>query len=692
MKTGKRKNMIQNRKKQIWGTMCLCLCLLTACQQEIGTEPDPSEGGMFLMYNSDVKPLAGTTDKVRVIVFAGENDTGPKTFVSNKVFTGTSGKIPLQGAKYQDIYTIINEEKSLENIRTLEQLQQVKINENLSPEVNTVQRYHYYHNIYARNDGSGVILDGDGVDISKKGLTTSEYTAAKVKVEFDLTPSTADGIELKFTGAKLTEVPAYSFLLPRTYDGAVYAECDLNLPSHSVGALFRDTAELVVPEYWPAGDRVMMLVIQADRYREGSRLGSSEYRFPVGNSMSGGSDNKVDRNKVYKFRFTAVTGMGIQIDDWKVDKKVVGDWEEQSVSSEVGDAYGFFLQVEQLDNFRSFRLPRYVNFRAEGPGQVWIDKPRFDSGDTVAPNEFVVRTLWDDNTHKSGRLELQLGNWQVGKVFSVHIKMRANNIERTLVINSQKTRFASSILTGLTWSEAMGYTPAVNFDFMGTLLTQDRMLEEYSKNGNTGCASYYEGTENDPLTGKGCWRVSTIREGLLYMEANKMPVESRFWAYEIVEVGNSNSYTSRYYKTTPLPPLNNNLNPSYYTAESRGQTIFYTPSSQVTTKILCVQDDKLDRYYNLEVNNTDNREDVSYSLAQTVCSSIPDDGKGTWRLPTSQEAADALQYAGTKGIPNNFNAGLYWLSDGMAVGPANPQPHVPGNGRANVRCVRKRWQ
>lgn len=383
--------MIQIKEKRGWWALCLGLFLLAACQQETGIDPDPSRG-MFLMYNSDVKPLAGTTDKVRVIVLAGEQ-TGTKTWVSNTEFTGTSGKIPLQGAKYQDIYTIINEEKSLADINTLEKLQNVKINENLPTDVNAVtQRYHYYHNIYARADGSGMILDENGTDISKTGLTTSEYTAAKVRVEFNITPITSDGISLKFTGAKLTGVPAYSYLLPQTYDGDRYSKRDLVLPEHTNGKLFQYTTELAVPEYWPADDRVMMLVIQADRYRGTTKLGSSEYRFSVGNSMAGATDNKVDRNKVYKFKFTAVTGMGTQVDDWNVGKQVE-TWEEQPVDTEVGEAYGFFLQTERLDNFRSFRMPRYVNFRAEGPGRVLIDKPRYESGDTVALNEFMARTL-----------------------------------------------------------------------------------------------------------------------------------------------------------------------------------------------------------------------------------------------------------------------------------------------------------
>lgn len=683
MNLGKRKNMVQNKKRRKWGAVCLGLCLLTACQQEIGIDPDP-EGGMFLMYNSDVKPLAGTTDKVRAIVFAASSPSGSKTFVSNTEFTGTSGKIPLQGGKYQDIYMIINEEEDLAGIKTLEQLQNVKINENLSTDVNAIrQRYHYSHNIYARTDGS--VLDGDGVPLTE--LSSSQYTAAKVRVEFDLTPVTGD-VSLKFTGAKLIEVPAYSYLIPRTYDGTGYGERNFNLPAHDVpGAPYKHTVEVAVPEYLPpAGGQVMMLIISADRYRNGSKEGSSEYQFQVGNySMTGaGTDNNVDRNKVYKFKFTGITGPGVAVDDWKVGKQVVDSWTEEQVDTEVDGAYGFFLQTELLDNFRAFRMPRYVNFRAEGPGKVWVDVPRFSGGEAMVPNQFSCKVLWNDNSEKSGRLELKLGNWQVGKDFDVYIRMVANNIERTLIVKCKSTVFSKQYFTG-TWGEGMGYQSAMLGVLGRELGKRDVMIKYWSQDGpRKGCAGYYDpdNADNDPVTGKGCWRMATIRENIIYARDVQYVSKTNFWAYEALEHDENASYYT-YCKIKPPSDvdLGQDLDKNYYGTRKRDEVCAF----------LCVQDDKLDIYYNIEVSPADYEINVSYDFAQKVCDDIPNDGKGKWRLPSPQEADYALKNAGTQGIPNNFNAGLYWLNTGEAAGPANPTPSQSPTGNANVRCVRARW-
>lgn len=85
----------------------------------------------------------------------------------------------------------------------------------------------------------------------------------------------------------------------------------------------------------------MTLTVRADRYRGTVKEGSSEYTVNVGNDIVDGNTSRdVNRNKVYTFKFTGVTGLGQQVDDWQV-KAAVEAWDERTVESEIGDAYGF---------------------------------------------------------------------------------------------------------------------------------------------------------------------------------------------------------------------------------------------------------------------------------------------------------------------------------------------------------------
>lgn len=679
---GRLENLIWNRKKWGWTGVCLCICFLAGCRQECEIGPDLPGDGMFLTYNSDAEPMEGITDHVRVIVFSGSSASGEKTFRYNGEFSGLTGKIPLRAGEYHDIYTVINEEADMAGVNTLEALNAVQISKNLPQDAKAlVQRFHCFKNVYARGDGSGVILDEAGRDISNEGLKQSEYTMAKVDLAFDLNPTTKEGITLKFTGVQLTGLPKYGFLWPpRTYNGTEYNSQSINVPVTLPGQQYRFNTEVLIPEYLVSGDRKAVMVIQADRFRGSEKIGSSEFRFPVGNAINGSTDYNINRGKVYKFKFTAITGMGIQVDDWKVTKGV-NDWEQHSADTEISEAYGFFLQTDLLDDFKAFRMPRYVNFHAEGPGAVWIDELRdAATGNAVAPNDLRVRVLWDDDTHKGGKLQIQLGNWRTGGGYTAKLKMRANNIERTLTIKCVGARYSVRELGKLQWFTAMGYTNAVANQYAGSL-PFDILIREYSKGTDyRGCAGYFEGNQNDPLTGIGCWRLPTIREGLQYMSDTRKPPNYRLWAYEMGE-NPSKSYTS-FFSEGKLPPDMHHPPNWYIPQGQRGDLI----------DVMCVQDDRLEKYYNVEVNAADYPEGVTYAEAQSICADLNENGETDWRLPTSAESAYALVNAGTQGIPNNLNAGLYWLQGGVAAGVDNPGgTSGPPGGVANVRCVRNRW-
>ena len=170
--------------------------------------------------------------------------------------------------------------------------------------------------------------------------------------------------------------------------------------------------------------------------------------------------------------------------------------------------------------------------------------------------------------------------------------------------------------------------------------------------------------------------MSTIREGLYYLRAQR--INGILWSSEL---GWSNkSYTA---STTYGFPSGDLHHPGDLYIP-----LYYRTSSY---RVLCVQDDKLEKYYHLEVNRADHSGEVSFAEAQRICQNLTEGGKTGWRLPTLAEAGYALLKAGREGIPNNFNAALYWLANGQAAGLTQPGGTTPPGGVANVRCVRNRW-
>lgn len=666
-------------KRQWWIGLCLCFCFLAGCEDAEMT-PDPPVPGVNGMLPFDLGSAVSSGSKVRVILFSAPTESGNRSFRYNKLFTGLSGfNVPLYPGEYNDVYTVIDEETDLSSVADWASFAAVKISRSLPSDVNAVkQRYYEYKNIHALNDGSGKMLY-NGTDISKTGLRSSVYTVARVFLSFDLDP-VLSGITLRFREAELSNVPGFGYLYPKAYDGTDYGKKTIPLGASTVtGGRYKFETQFLVPEYLLAAGstRRMTLTVRADRYRGNVKEGSSEYTVNVGNDIAGGTSQNIDRNKVYTFKFTGVTGLGQQVDDWRVTA-AVDDWDQRTVDSEIGDAYGFFLQTERIDDFKAFRMPRYVNFKAMGPGTVWVDKPReIDKEDTIAWNDFRCKVLWDDDAHRSGRLSLVLGNWRTGGGFSTRIKLRANNIEKTLVINCAGARYATGFLqSNLTWAEGMGYTAEANSGYSEKMPEED-IIRLYSQGDEyRGCAGYYEGSPADPLTGKGCWRMATMREGLYYLREKN--IKSQIWAYELGWP--AKSYTANTKGSFPAGDLHHPNN-MYIPMKNRAEPL----------SVLCVQDDKLEKYYHVEVNRADYSGDVTFAEAQQICQSLTEGGKSGWRLPTLAESGYALVNAGRQGIPNNFDASLYWLSTGEAAGPAHPGGTTPPGNVANVRCVRNRW-
>lgn len=708
MNINKPGNFIRERKKWGWMGVCLCIGLLSGCRQEVES-PDALAGGIFLSYKSAAASGEAAV-RVRSLVFAGTTESD-KVLTYNAESEGATGKIPLQGIKLNDIHTVINSEKNLESIRNIEDLQSVRISENLPDSVNDParQRYYCFADVYVHEDGK--ITNGkDGAeDISKTLLTTSEYTMAKMKVEFDLKKvsdmTIEGGIKLVIQNVKVKNVPSYGYLIPKAYDGTTFKEINghLSQPASPSATSYTASAQVLVPEYIRASGEAqkMTLVVTADRFKDGTRLGSSEYEVPVGNAIAPGADQNnynIDRNKVYTFKFIQLTGAGTQVDDWVVDKSVT-TWEEREVDTEVGDMSGFFLETTYIDNFRAFRLPRYVSFKSIGGGRVKVDLPTDQEGRPITGNEFSMDIVWDDATHKSGKLALRKGNWRTSEDFIVKIKLRANNIEKTLVIRTVPAQYAKIGIQDnkedkMTWIQAMNYTKEVGTNFYPWQMNEEKLFRIYSQawqaDGPTGCAAYFEGSgENDPIYGKGCWRVSTIREGLGFMKDNGL--ESRIWAYEMMDNSLYNSYTAKLTgENGDAPPSKLNMfHPSnnYFPPTQRNNSGF------ASLPFLCVLDDKLEMNYNVGVNASDHPVDVTFVEAEKICNGLREGGFTDWRLPTVDESMYALQHAGTQGIPNNFTAGLYWRANRSAAGVDIPMgTDTPFDGVANVRCVRTKWE
>lgn len=717
MNINKPGNFIRERKKWGWMGVCLCIGLLSGCRQEVES-PDALAGGIFLSYKS-AAASGGAAVRVRSLVFAGTTDSD-KVLTYNAEAEGGTGKIPLQGIKLNDIHTVINPEKNLGYIRTIGDLQSVKISENLPDSVNdpSRQRYHCFANVYVHEDGRMTYGKGEGEDISKTPLTTSEYTMAKMKVEFELKSEadmTINGIKLVIQSVRMKNVPSYGYLIPRAYDSKEFTERvgHLSKPARPSDPSYSASAEVLIPEYLRASDEApkMTLVVTADRYQGGTRLGSSEYEIAVGNAIASGvsqNDYNIDRNKVYTFKFTQLTGAGTQVDDWVVDKSVT-TWEDREVDTEVGDMSGFFLETTYIDNFRAFRLPRYVSFKSIGGGRVTVSQPTDANGDSIPSNDFSMSVIWDDATHKSGKLALRKGNWRTSGYFIAKIKLRANNIEKTLEVRTVPTQYAAQGITTTIcdWLQAMNYTDELA-DCGRKNMNDEKLIRSYSQawaapGGPTGCAAYFEGSNpNDPIYGKGCWRVSTIREGLQYM-IDKRGIDSTYtgqtiWAYEMADNNSQKSYCAKINTNpsmgslAPFPhpdslhhPHDDNI-PDFYRK--------YT-GSMVSKRfpILCVLDDKLEAYYNVGVNASDHPFDVTFEEAKKICDDLEEGGFTDWRLPEVEESLYAIANAGTQGIPNNFNAGLYWRADQSAAGVDHPGGISDSPGMvANVRCVRTKWK
>lgn len=686
------------RDQKKWGWMCVCLsiCLWVGCRQEVEA-PDPLEKGMFLTYKSgDTYGEGGGA--VHYAAFAGKTESN-KEWKSNGSQNGLSGKVPLQGdGMLNDVYMVINPDDKLagelarvhdKNSLAAVQIQSASLPDNV--DISTGQRYHFFENVYVQSNGT-VTYGKNGAVVNQVDPIQGKFLMAKAKVEFKIA-SEADMTvsETKFViqSVQLKNLPVYSYLLPKAFDGSGTIEKSFSslIPATPGATSYMAEAEVLIPEYIrgtsPDAKKVM-LVVTAQRWKNGQKVGTSEYELPVGNAMTSGAANPddydIDRNKVYTFSFTRVGGAGTEVDDWKVDKRV-SDWENRNVPTDVSDVDGLFLETSLIENFRSFRLPRYVSFKATGKGGVTVEYPKDESGVTVAPNDFNMKVLWDDDSHKSGKLVLRRGNWRTSDNFNVSIELRANNIKKVLVVKTVPAKFAQQGITPerYTWMQAMNYTDSMYYCWTAKM-TDERLILEYSRAKGTGCAAYYEGKEDDPLTGKGCWRISTIREGLRYMHDNN--IQAMLWAYEMGDAREYQSYTSR------IPPVLawnfdwHHPPDANFTAGSRSQKF----------PILCVLDDRLEKYYNVGVNAKDHPIDVDFETAKAICSGLTEGGYTDWRLPTAQESGYALLNGGTQGIPNNFDAGLYWLNIGVAAGVDNPggTPNPPG-GVANVRCVRTKW-
>lgn len=699
MNINKPGNFIRERKKWGWMGVCLCIGLLSGCRQEVES-PDALAGGIFLSYKS-AAASGGAAVRVRSLVFAGTTESD-KVLTYNAEAEGGTGKIPLQGIKLNDIHTVINPEKNLGYIRTIGDLQSVKISENLPDSVNdhSRQRYYCFANVYVHEDGRMTYGKTGTEDISKTLLTTSEYTMAKMKVAFELKSEndmTIDGIKLVIQSVRVKNVPSYGYLIPRAYDGMDFTERvgHLSQPASPSATSYSAWTEVLIPEYLRASDEApkMTLVVTADRYQGETRLGSSEYEIAVGNAIAPGADQKnynIDRNKVYTFKFTKLTGAGTQVDDWVVDKSVT-TWEDREVDTEVGDMSGFFLETTFIDNFRAFRLPRYVSFKSIGGGRVTVSQPTDVNGDSIPSNDFSMSVIWDDATHKSGKLALRKGNWRTSGYFTAKIKLRANNIEKTLEVRTVPTQYANAgIMKSSTWIDAMNYTKEVATGFYPWQMNDEELIRIYSQawkaggaNGPTGCAAYFEGNgPDDPVFGKGCWRVATIRENLAHLIDHNMT--GSLWSYEMTDGSATQSYIAMIDETHPAP---NNLHHPDENIKGMSRNNFMQFS------FLCVLDDRLEMNYNVGVNASDHPSDVTFGEAEKICSKLREGGFTDWRLPTIEESEHALLHAGTQGIPNNFNAGLYWRENGSAAGVDNPGgTSSPPRGVANVRCVRTKWE
>lgn len=639
------------------------LYLITACTNGI---EEPSAGSSQeeskeIPVNITPKLVIGDENEVsqlRVIIFATQtsNPYGSRVLISNQLIDLNEDYTAITYIGYNDIYVIGNEPIDLSNVKRPEELKNIQMNTEGSLNASKFVFFRKLLNVNVRNKNE-IYLEGESTPVSELEIKL-QRVIAKLSVNFDLSTEiyeeqTPTGTYVNFESMELIRIPKYSYLIPETYkkeegflDNHVFL---LKNSSTEQNHFTWSSGEIYLPEY----------ILENDDYKvelriKGTSKGTTHiYTLPIGDAMnavdSHSTDWNITRNRHYRLTIKAITGYGEE--SLEVKTSVAG-WSEINVPIDITGT-SFLAVNKRTIEVKSLRFYTYLRFACSNPIEVELP-----IGVTI-DNQLAFTIEYDDASKRSGRIGFRRGNWNTGQNITYVTTLKSGSSSVKINLQLFKSEIVDRGSAQGTWAAAMGYPAEANNKKVGYY--NDELYKKATT--ETGCRAYYpQGVDpNDPIRGKGCWRLATIRENWSFQI--KMT-----WAIEEF------SATDGYYTTAPNTLMN----------VAKSQKRYYN----------CALDVRPPELSDFVVSSEDVT-GVSKENAESICTIL---GTG-WRLPTGEEMNYVFLNAGTNGLPNNFFSDSYWGKNADNTFIVTTMSDPDGSAttdelrkkRHTVRCVKLRY-
>ena len=600
------------------------LYLITACTNGIeeSSVGNSQEEGKEIPVNIMPKLVVGDENEVsqlRVIIFSTRtsNPYGSRVLISNQLIDLNEDYTAITYIGYNDIYVIGNEPIDLSNVKRPEELKNIQMNTEGSLNASKFVFFKKLLNVNVRNKNE-IYLEGESTPVSELEIKL-QRVIAKLSVNFDLSTEiyeeqTPTGTYVNFESMELIRIPKYSYLIPETYkkeegflDNRVFL---LKNSSTEQNHFTWSSGEIYLPEY----------ILENDDYKvelriKGTSKGTTHiYTLPIGDAMnavdSHSTDWNITRNRHYRLTIKAITGYGEE--SLEVKTSVAG-WSEINVPIDITGT-SFLAVNKRTIEVKSLRFYTYVRFACSNPIEVELP-----IGVSIN-NQLAFTIEYDDASRRSGRIGFRRGNWNTGQNITYVTTLKSGSSSVLINLQLFKSEVVDRGSAQGTWAAAMGYPAEANNKKVGYY--NDELYKKATT--ETGCRAYYpQGVDpNDPIRGKGCWRLATIRENWSFQI--KMT-----WAIEEF------SATDGYYTTAPNTLMN----------VAKSQKRYYNCA-------LDVRPPELSDF----IASSEDVPKVSKENAESICTKL---GAG-WRLPTGKEMNYVFLNAGTNGLPNNFFSDSYW--------------------------------
>ncbi len=600
------------------------LYLITACTNGIeeSSVGNSQEEGKEIPVNIMPKLVVGDENEVsqlRVIIFSTRtsNPYGSRVLISNQLIDLNEDYTAITYIGYNDIYVIGNEPIDLSNVKRPEELKNIQMNTEGSLNASKFVFFKKLLNVNVRNKNE-IYLEGESTPVSELEIKL-QRVIAKLSVNFDLSTEiyeeqTPTGTYVNFESMELIRIPKYSYLIPETYkkeegflDNRVFL---LKNSSTEQNHFTWSSGEIYLPEY----------ILENDDYKvelriKGTSKGTTHiYTLPIGDAMnavdSHSTDWNITRNRHYRLTIKAITGYGEE--SLEVKTSVAG-WSEINVPIDITGT-SFLAVNKRTIEVKSLRFYTYVRFACSNPIEVELP-----IGVSIN-NQLAFTIEYDDASKRSGRIGFRRGNWNTGQNITYVTTLKSGSSSVQINLQLFKSEIVDRGSAQGTWAAAMGYPAEANNKKVGYY--NDELYKKATT--ETGCRAYYpQGVDpDDPIRGKGCWRLATIRENWSF----QIKIT---WAIEEF------SATDGYYTTAPNTLMN----------VAKSQKRYYDCA-------LDVRPPELSDF----IASSEDVPKVSKENAESICTKL---GAG-WRLPTGKEMNYVFLNAGTNGLPNNFFSDSYW--------------------------------